>query len=151
MNVGCTPQPDSLSTALTRTTTYITCTRRGCKLTSLGVLYEFTRNDHNTTVKKVEDVASAVLPVLNGEGANGCRELTDYFTTFIEHIHDANFTYIHVIEPGIDATTNGDVTDGLGCYPLHCGRWHGQCYCNQHDEVWRFSHPCTLLQSLLWA
>lgn len=29
---------------------------RGRKVTSLGVLYDFTGNDHNTTVQKVEDM-----------------------------------------------------------------------------------------------
>ena len=36
--------------------TYFTCTCRGRKVTSLGVLYDFTGNDHNTTVQKVEDM-----------------------------------------------------------------------------------------------
>ncbi|KAI9441822.1 Metallo-dependent phosphatase-like protein [Lactarius indigo] len=31
-------------------------TRKGRKVTSLGVLYDFTGNDHNTTVQKVEDM-----------------------------------------------------------------------------------------------
>jgi hypothetical protein len=34
--------------------TYHTC--RGRKVTSLGVLYDFTGNDHNTTVQNVEDM-----------------------------------------------------------------------------------------------
>lgn len=29
---------------------------RGRKVTSLGVLFDFTDNDHNTTVQKVEDM-----------------------------------------------------------------------------------------------
>lgn len=31
-------------------------TRKGRKVTSLGVLYDFTDNDHNTTVQKVDDM-----------------------------------------------------------------------------------------------
>ena len=31
-------------------------TSRGKKVTSLGVLYDFTGNDHNTTVQKVKDM-----------------------------------------------------------------------------------------------
>ena len=32
------------------------CTCRGRTVTSVGVLYDFTGNDHNTTVQKVEDM-----------------------------------------------------------------------------------------------
>ena len=35
---------------------YFPYTCRGRKVTSLGVLYDFTGNDHNTTVQKVEDM-----------------------------------------------------------------------------------------------
>ena len=33
-------------------------TRKGRKVTSLGVLYDFTGNDKNTTVQKVEDMVT---------------------------------------------------------------------------------------------
>jgi hypothetical protein len=37
--------------------TYFACTcTRGRKVTSLGVLFDFTGNDHNTTVQKVENM-----------------------------------------------------------------------------------------------
>ncbi len=38
------------------TMTYFACTCRGRKVTSLGVLFDFTGNDRNTTVQKVEDM-----------------------------------------------------------------------------------------------
>lgn len=34
----------------------ISCPSRGRKVTSLGVLFDFTGNDKNTTVQKVEDM-----------------------------------------------------------------------------------------------
>ena len=56
------------------TMSYLTCTCRGRKVTSLGVLYDFTGNDHNTTVQKVEDmvkeawVSCISLSILGSEG-----------------------------------------------------------------------------------
>ena len=43
---------------MSATTTYFACTYRGRKVTSVGVLYDFTGNDHNTTVQKVEDMVN---------------------------------------------------------------------------------------------
>ena len=47
--VSCTPRNDTADNLSSRA-------RRGRKVTSLGVLFDFTGNDHNTTVQKVENM-----------------------------------------------------------------------------------------------
>ena len=67
---------------------HFACTCRGRKVTSLGVLYDFTGNDHNTTVQTVEDMVKEAWVSYSTLIILGFQGLTRTSVQFADAIKD---------------------------------------------------------------
>jgi hypothetical protein len=68
--------------------TYFAHTCRGRRVTSVGVLYDFTGNDHNTTVQKVEDMVNEAWVSRVSSIIYGAHGLTPTSVQFADAIKD---------------------------------------------------------------
>jgi hypothetical protein len=68
--------------------TYFAYTCRGRRVTSVGVLYDFTGNDRNTTVQKVEDMVNEAWVSRVSSIIYGAHGLTPTFVQFADAIKD---------------------------------------------------------------
>ena len=59
-------------------------TRKGRKVTSLGVLYDFTDNDHNTTVQPVADMVKEQW--VRRISPYSCAYLSVFLTLDVHHL-----------------------------------------------------------------